>query len=146
MAEAIGRKWFSQKLKVAPEALEEAGYEIRSGGLSSDFEPHGSCPSEHGVTVMASLLGLDISNHRSRVLTAEQLQSAYRVYCVSRSHVNNAKAHFGVPAERLTTLGADIPDPWHGPIEDYAKTAEAMAMVVPAALERDWEQGIFADM
>jgi protein-tyrosine-phosphatase len=95
---------------------------------------------------MASQLGLDISNHKSRVLTAEQLQSAFRVYCVSSSHVNNAKVNFGVQDECLTTLGGDIPDPWHGPLEDYARTAETMAMVVPTALERDWEQGVFASL
>jgi hypothetical protein len=41
MAEALGRKWFAERLGVNEAELLSNGYLIRSGGLSYDYEPEG---------------------------------------------------------------------------------------------------------
>jgi protein-tyrosine phosphatase len=58
---------------------------VRSGGLISEGVP----ASAHGVTVMAKR-GLDLSAHRSRPFTPEDVASADLVIGMAREHVREA--------------------------------------------------------
>ena len=138
MAEAIGRRYIAARLGMQEAALTAAGVRVASGGLTDDYEPPESPPSAHGVTAMLSH-EYDTSAHRSTVLSSDQLQAAARIYCVSDSHRNwILREHPGVEPGRVTTLGADVPDPWHGPLREYERTADTLLRFVPQKLEADW--------
>ena len=138
MAEAIGRRYIAGRLGMQEDALISAGVRVASGGLTDDYEPPDSPPSPHGVTAMLAH-NYDTSTHRSTVLSSEQLSSAARIYCVSDSHRNwILREHPGVEPNRVTTLGADVPDPWHGPLYEYERTADTLLRLVPQKLGADW--------
>ena len=84
-------------------------------------------------------LGFDISSHRSTVLSKSQARSAARIFCVSRRHADVLVREYGVDPSRVGVLGADIPDPWHGPQKEYDETAATMLEVVPHRLHANWK-------
>ena len=145
MAEAIGRRWFAEKLGCHEEELLAKGLHVASGGLTEDFEPSGSPASAHGITAMQAL-GYDTSAHVSRVLQPEDMLAAHAIYCVSQRHVRLMQDSCGNKLKICKTLGADIPDPWHGPLTYYQETARTMAVVVPDVLQREWDAGTFGDI
>lgn len=55
-------------------------------GCSTDFEPVGSPASLHGVTIMREQYGVDISAHRSAMLSEADVLEATHIYCMSRRH------------------------------------------------------------
>ncbi len=58
---------------------------VHSAGLRFDGEP----ASQHAVDVLAEL-GLDISEHRSRMVTREMIEGADLVIAMAREHVREA--------------------------------------------------------
>lgn len=58
---------------------------VRSAGMLGDGEP----PSPEAITVMAGY-GLDIAEHRSRQVTAEDLEAADLTLALAREHLRHA--------------------------------------------------------
>ena len=72
MAEQFGKEW-----------LKSSGLEnvkIVSRSISTDYEPVGSPASEQGVQLMRELYGIDMSNHRSQLLSGEDVENASLVF------------------------------------------------------------------
>jgi hypothetical protein len=90
--------------------------------------------------------GFDTTQHRSVVLTAEQLLTAHAIYCVSQGHVDYILSKVGEQLSRCMSLGQNIPDPWHGPLEYYQQAADAIIPAVNALLESEWTAGTFASL
>lgn len=84
---------------------------VKSCGLAAD----GSPVSENSAKACLEK-GVDISNHISRTITAEDVEWADRIICMSESH----KAYLEPYAkEKLSVLGGGISDPFICPIEVY---------------------------
>ena len=136
MAEAFAKKYITNK--TANEAQPSGhGWHVTSAGITEDYEPAGSPASTHGVTVMRELYAMDISGHRSSMLTPARVQEAAAIYTLSESHRQWICMQFPGVEAKLKDLGS-IPDPWHQPIEAYEQTARTIQLKVDAALERDW--------
>ncbi|CAN0560595.1 unnamed protein product, partial [Ectocarpus sp. 12 AP-2014] len=86
IAEGLAKKWLSERYGVGVQDLEQAGYNVKSRGCSTDFEPVGSPASPHGVTIMREQYGVDISAHRSAMLSEADVLEATHIYCMSRRH------------------------------------------------------------
>ena len=83
--------------------------------------------------------GLDLSHHRSRVLTRADLESAPYIFCVSKRHKEwILKIGGSEVATRTKTLGEDIADPWHQEQAVYDACADHMAKIVPALMEAEF--------
>ncbi|CAM9605247.1 unnamed protein product, partial [Ectocarpus fasciculatus] len=86
IAEGLAKKWLSERYGVGVQDLEKAGYKVKSRGCSTDFEPVGSPASPHGVTIMREQYGVDITAHRSVMLSEADVLEATHIYCMSRRH------------------------------------------------------------
>ncbi|CAN0090028.1 unnamed protein product [Ectocarpus sp. 8 AP-2014] len=86
IAEGLAKKWLSERYGVGVQDLEQAGYKVKSRGCSTDFEPVGSPASPYGVTIMREQYGVDISAHRSAMLSEADVLEATHIYCMSRRH------------------------------------------------------------
>ena len=93
MAEAIGRSAIAEKLggpdmgsSDQEQWLADRGWKVCSAGITEDYEPVGSPASLHGINAMRAQLGLDLSSHRSSMLTKTRIEEAHVIYTVSPSH------------------------------------------------------------
>ena len=81
--------------------------------------------------------GFDTTDHRSRILTKDDVGRAFRIYCVSKSHQKKVLKYPTACPDRVCTLGIDIPDPYGKSIEDYERCACTLEKIIPEILERD---------
>jgi protein-tyrosine-phosphatase len=102
--------------------------------------------SEHAVDVMKERQ-VDIADHRSRPLTAELLTEADLVLTMTRRHKEQILALFPGAEGKVYSLGeytgsgADVPDPFGGSRDDYARTAEALDRYLRQVVERICREG-----
>ena len=80
---------------------------VRSAGLLGTGQP----ASLEAVSVMASY-GLDVSRHRSRLMTADELGAASLVLAMAREHVRHAVVTGWVELPRLTPWPDDCTSSW----------------------------------
>jgi len=113
-------------------------YRVFSAGVGAcDGQP----PSVNGVRALREL-GIDITNHRSRMLSAELVEQADYIFGMTHSHVDTICLLFPHAAEKtfllrefdetLDEYEKDISDPIGGSFETYAYTRDQI------------EQGIFS--
>jgi protein-tyrosine-phosphatase len=140
MAEGLARRALTARLGVAE--IARFGFDVSSAGV---FAAPGTPASDLAVQVLAQH-GIDLSQHTSTpVSNPSQLRrilEADRVYCMTASH---REALLGLlppgKSEHVTLLdpdGGDVPDPFGGPLEQYAATAEALGRMIDARLTADW--------
>ena len=128
---------------LARRALELRGWQhvqIASAGAAAE---EGSGASAHAITV-AERAGLDLSSHRSRLLSAELAEWADLILVMSPSH-GWAVDHVG-GGEKVALLGdfaagaegagRSVPDPFGGDEKDYALTMRELERLIEAALDR----------
>jgi len=122
MAEALLRK----KTKL---------HTVSSAGLSVSFP---SPAAENAVAVMQEH-GLDISAHRARPLTAEDIKQADLILTMTSGHRSILTAVFPEAAEKTFTLceyagtPGDIDDPFGGDMDTYRRCAAALAARIEEA-------------
>ena len=85
--------------------------------FSCGFISEGDLVSENAVTVMNEL-GIDISNHKSRLINKDLIGCADKIYCMGESH-KSALLSAGVSEQKLEILGGGIPDPFGQSTEVY---------------------------
>ena len=131
MAEAIAR------LRIAERDL--PGLEVASAGTGA---LDGSAASD-GALLVALEHGVDLSMHRSRLLTADIVRDSDVILTMAPSHLDAARRlGAGERAELLTTFatrGADhraVRDPYGGDLDAYRTTFEELEELVGRALER----------
>ena len=91
------------------------GATVLSRGLACD----GSPVSLNSKKAMAEA-GIDISSHISRQITADDINKADKIICLSPSH-KAVLLSAGVPENKLYILGDGISDPFGGSIETYRR-------------------------
>ena len=121
MAEAL----FRDQLKKKP-VTTGIDLEVRSAGL---YALAGQAASREAIQVMTEL-GIDLSRHSSRTLSAELIQWADLILTMTESHYKEILNQYGVPDEKVYTLGqfsrgerVDIIDPYGGGIKSYRHSA-----------------------
>lgn len=114
-------------------------------GCSTDFEPVGSPASPHGVTIMREQYGVDISAHRSAMVSEADVLEATHIYCMSRRHhdsvlsllrrdaSNDHDLHSSPPLNRppSSRISPGPPSYW---APDAGTTAERGEMPFPVAV------------
>lgn len=123
----------------APSALE-----ILSAGTMA-FP--GLAATPHAVTV-AGAAGIDLADHRSRVVDGALLRSVDLVLAMTVRHSEHMQTLAPDVSDRIYTLGefvglgADVPDPFGGPVEEYRETFRTLERALRLALERIHREGI----
>ena len=127
LAEAVLRAELAAAWGVPAEELHRTGWEVASAGTWALVD---NPASEHSVTVGAEL-GVDLSGHRARPLAAQLQQPWDHILVMGANHA--AGLPRDLPLELFDPEGAEVPDPYGGPLEVYR---EMRAHVHRAAVER----------
>ena len=112
---------------------------VASFGLAAEG---GQPPSANSVKAMQRI-GLDVSGHRSRLLTQAEVDRSIVIFGMTESHLAALHARFDVlPAFVLllrdvlpTDVPRDIPDPFGGGYRDYEECRDSMVEAIPAMVE-----------
>ncbi len=134
MAEYLCRQYLQNQ------GLHEAPFVVISRSLSTDYEPEGSPASAQGVEVISSDYGMDMSPHRSTLLTQEDVNNAFTIIPVKRDLGNAIKSYFSGAIDKLMYFKQDIPDPWHQPVSVFRQCAKNIHSMLPEVVERVKQQ------
>ena len=112
---------------------------VASFGLAAEG---GQPPSANSVKAMQRI-GLDVSDHRSRLLTQADVDRSAVIFGMTESHLAALHSRFDVlPAFVLllrdvlpTDVPRDIPDPFGGGYRDYEECRDSMVEAIPAMVE-----------
>lgn len=122
MAKALAQDWADKK-----------GLDIqtRSRGIYA-FE---GSPLSKGARGALEELGIDLSNHRSSLLTKEDLDWADRVYTMTRAQTAEIRAAYPDLGGKVDALDYnDIPDPFAGSQEEYNRARD---LIIEALKKRE---------
>ncbi len=132
MAEGLLRQMLAQRLGCRENELDERGYGVESAGTAA-YE--GAEPSPEAVRAMRAR-GIDISGHRSRPLTVEQIGRADYIFTMNRSHLGSVTALSPAARDRVRRIAdRDIEDPIGGSGAEYAECAESLEQALRERLE-----------
>ncbi len=108
-----------------------------AGTWAIDGEP----ASQNSQKVVARR-GFDISQHRSRMVTAELLESYDLILTMEPGHKESLQVEFPAVAERVFLLSemagqtAPIADPYGQPVGAYEKTAQKIEEILARGMQR----------
>ncbi|HEX5385481.1 MAG TPA: low molecular weight protein arginine phosphatase [Gemmatimonadales bacterium] len=100
-------------------------------------------PASEGAYLIGLEHGMDLSDHRARLLTKEIVQGADVVLAMGRSHAARAAELGG--GDRVHLLGefagrtgadAEISDPFGGDLHDYRRTFEELQQLIGSVAAR----------
>ena len=134
MAEVIARRAVAEKLNVPEDQLVERGYDVISAGAMAQSGSFASRQAERAVAD----LGMDLTKHRSRLLTVDLINSADAIFTMGRGHRAAVLAMVPPAAGRTHMLSpdGDIDDPIGSDVGVYLSLARQMQTLIPAALDR----------
>lgn len=115
----------SPMAKAIVEAYQHEGDEVQSAGLSVT----GAAASVLAVMAMREI-GIDLSFHKSQLITAEMVAWADEIGVMSPSHKVAVTSLFDVDPAKVVVLGGGIPDPFGLSLEDYRRTREMLRKAV----------------
>ncbi len=94
--------------------------EVRSRGLAA-YEGDGA--SLYAIDAAAEL-GFDLSGHKARLVSADDMLWADAVYGMTQEHAAALRSFFPEHADKVKMLpGGDIPDPVGGELSEYRACA-----------------------
>ena len=88
------------------------------------------------VQVLKNEYGISMENHRSRLLSSEDVDRANLIIPVKKELGNLIQQLYPSAANKLKFFARDVPDPWHQPYEVYAHCAR----MVDALVQQTFEQ------
>jgi L-threonylcarbamoyladenylate synthase len=135
LAAALGKKLLAERLGCPIGQLRANGVEVWSAGL---FAATGVRATLEAVNA-AKKRGLDLSRHKSRKLTSDLIKSSDVVFCMTQTHLSEAKRLAGDSAAKLCRLAdRDLPDPLGGGDDVYNGAAED----IEQAIRRHMDLGV----
>ena len=129
MAEQFAKSWLAQNNL-------SAQYKVVSRALTDRYEAPNSAASSQAVQVLADEFSLDLSSHRSALLTAKDVDDAKFIIGVTKLHVETIKRMFPAAAGKVYNFDADVPDPWHAPVDVYHACAVKLEPLVYRSLDQ----------
>jgi len=134
MAEALLRQGLQQKM-----AKNQIPYEIRSAGIMAGM---GLPATLEAIQVMQEY-GIDLSQHRSQVLSQRHLQWADLILTMTASHRKHIISQFTIRPNRVYTLAefsgaerVDVVDPFGSGIEAYRQSARQLQVLIEAIIKQ----------
>lgn len=123
MAEQFGTEWLVDKKL-------EGQYKIISRGLTDRYEPPNSVASANAVYTLSENYCLDLSQHRSALLSSDEVDEAYLIIGVTQSHRDQIVVQFPNSSGKVQCLNSDVGDPWHASVAVYSACAHVMKRLV----------------
>ncbi len=134
MAAGLARKALAARLGCTVDQLARKGVKVLSAGI---FAPNGTRAADLAIKT-ARLMGADISRHRTRNLTRELIKDADMVFCMTDSHVSEAKRVAPDEVRKIRRLDpkGDVPDPVGGGADIYGAAAARIEKALQAVLDK----------
>ena len=126
MAEALFRQLLAESGRRA---------DCASAGLASAV----GAPASEEAQAACREIGLDLSGHRARALSAYDLDAHFAV--MTPAHAAALRSA-GVPEGRVWVLGGGIPDPFGGGPAEYRACRDALAPAVREYFARLVQEGL----
>ncbi len=112
---------------------------VASFGLAAEA---GLPASTNSVKAMQRI-GLDVSGHRSRLLSQADVDRSVVIFGMTESHLAALHSRFDVLPDFVlllrdvlpTDVARDIPDPFGGGYRDYEECRDSMVEAIPAMVE-----------
>lgn len=112
--------------------------EVASAGVAAI---DGMPASAHSKTAVQAL-GLDLSHHQSRALSADLMERCYAIFGMTQSHVELLQANFpelSHPIYRFREFlpvdnGREIPDPYGQNLAAYQNCLSSMQAAIPSLM------------
>jgi protein-tyrosine-phosphatase len=109
---------------------------VVSSGVAAGI---GHAATDHSITAMKKV-GIDLSDHSSRPLTQELLDSALAVFCMTETHraliqisFERVPEHMHLFREFMGKDGeTDIPDPYGQSFASYVSSRDSMVEAIPS--------------
>ncbi|HHW47029.1 MAG TPA: low molecular weight protein arginine phosphatase [Clostridiaceae bacterium] len=122
-------------------------YDAASAGIAAlDGDP----ASPNSIEALKSIWGIDISSHRARSLTKEEVENSDIILTMTRSHKDIIVSAFPHAASKVFTLkeyvadenkdgketSYDVVDPYGAPISIYKECAEELKRLIDLLIEK----------
>ncbi len=122
MAEALCRKLLKEQNRT----------DTRCG--SAGLSAMNGEPVSDNAAAACEEIGLDISRHRARTLSALEAETADVFFAMTPSH-GYVLRRAGIPQEKIYVANPEIPDPFGGNLETYRACRDALEEAIRAFLE-----------
>ncbi len=126
-------------LRRALAAAELRDVEVASAGIGA----WDGSPASEGAYLVLLEQGLDISDHRARLLTRDIVDQADLILTMARSHLGRvrelgagARAHLLGEFAGQDAARAEVKDPYGAELEQYRDTFRELAGMMPAVIAR----------
>ncbi len=127
MAEGIAKQLLSQKLGCPIDDLDKMGYKVRSAG-TMDLA---GAPASVGARTAAAERGIDLSDHRSRILTDSLIEQSDLILAMEDHHLQVIVEMAPEAMDRCVLLTpAGVPDPVGQPIEVFRQCADRIEQAI----------------
>jgi len=110
---------------------------VESAGVAAH---EGEEASENSVIAMKKV-GIDLSGHRSRILTPERLSRSDAIFCMTDGHKRmietlfpNRTGHLRLFREFADSGNSQVPDPYGGSIDEYVACRDSLLDAIPGLL------------
>lgn len=130
MAEGLLRHALEGEVSPPPFLVQSAGVAAHDGDSAS----------ANSVTAMKKV-GIDISNHRSQLLTAEQVDRSDLILCMTSSHRRTIETLLPKSTSQIRLFrefadsGSDeVPDPYGGSLDEYVHCRDSLLDAIPGLL------------
>ena len=135
MAAGLAKRFLADRLGCKVGELTRHGLKVLSAGAFAG-EGFGATPA---AVEAARELGADISRHRSRILTKELINEADVIFCMTDSHVAQARDIAPDQSRKIRRLDSrrNLPDPVGGDAEVYRESARRIQNALLDALGKE---------
>ena len=100
-------------------------------------------PVSEGSYLVSLEQGIDLSSHRARLITREQVEAAALILTMSRTHLarvrelgGGGRAHLIGEYAGVSGSAAEVSDPYGGDLEDYRVALRSLLAMTPAVASR----------
>ncbi|MDD4335090.1 MAG: low molecular weight protein arginine phosphatase [Desulfotomaculaceae bacterium] len=132
MAEALAGRLLEDKFGTG------GNIKVSSAGLAAAPEE----PASPFAIEAVAWKGIDMSDHRSTMLTAKKMREADLILTMTRGHREQVNSFYSGHEERVFTLadfaghGGDVPDPLGQTLETYRECARKLEEMIIRALAK----------
>ncbi|AIS51357.1 sugar-phosphate isomerase, RpiB/LacA/LacB family [Thermoanaerobacter kivui] len=114
-------------------------FKAKSAGV---FAPEGFSASQEAIKVLKEDYNIDISNHKSKSLTRQDVEQADLILTMSNSHKRSILMQYPEYSHKVFTikefvgLDGEVEDPYGMPIDVYKKTAEELNGLISKVIQK----------
>ncbi len=130
MAAALLRHALNAETHAPPFRVESAGLAAHEGDPVSDNSVHA-----------LQKTGIDISSHRSRILTPERVAASTVIFGMTSGHLRMIETLFPAPLPMLRLFrefapdgSPEVPDPFGASIDEYVQCRDSLVEAVPGVV------------